>query len=394
MTKQTSATPEYRPFLTRIEALRGLCVLAVAGYHLASCKLNGVALFPYSPWEPASPIQHAIGRAALVLVPGHAAAVMFFVISGYVLRLSLAFGPQSFGLVTWTFVIRRLFRIYPMVFAGTIVFLVLTHWHLIKPKAESIEALGLRKIVANFLLLDISVNNTLWTLQVEMLMIPFILLFYFLERRFGIRPLVGIALATTALSFHGGWAFYGPLSHYFFAFALGMLIPTVGRDLFRQASQATVRRSVIVAVLALVLPGVFFGLYSRFSTIIQAYGATILISILSFRNDVSGLRVLDTWGVRKLGLISGSYYVLQLALFPFVLLVLEALIPASWSLQAPFLLGLILVPVCLLAIAPVMWLSYRAIEAPGTALGHRIARKPGVKTVVVSGSTVLDPGPP
>ena len=52
-----------------------------------------------------------------------------------------------------------------------------------------------------------------------------------LEKRFGIRPVAGIALLATMLSFTKRWALFPPLSHNFFAFVLGMLLPTIGREL-------------------------------------------------------------------------------------------------------------------------------------------------------------------
>jgi len=79
------------------------------------------------------------------------------------------------------------------------------------------------------LLLDSSINGVYWALQVEVLMAPIILLLYFVDRSYGTRPLIFIAVAATALSFSKHWAVWPPLSNNLYAFVIGMLVPTTGR---------------------------------------------------------------------------------------------------------------------------------------------------------------------
>jgi hypothetical protein len=52
--------------------------------------------------------------------------------------------------------------------------------------------LSLSTLVANFLLLDVSLNTTLWAIQLEVVMAPLIVLPYFLECRQGPRVLAVI----------------------------------------------------------------------------------------------------------------------------------------------------------------------------------------------------------
>jgi len=49
--------PESRPFFTRVESLRGLGALAVAGYHFSGWWVHGVALLPDYPWSNAGPFR-------------------------------------------------------------------------------------------------------------------------------------------------------------------------------------------------------------------------------------------------------------------------------------------------------------------------------------------------
>ena len=86
-----------------------------------------------------------------------------------------------------------------------------------------------RELFKNALLIDLTLNLSWWALQVELLMAPVIVALYFLERRYGPRPLVLIGLVASALAFKPSWAGWPPLSTNLFAFVFGMLVPTIGR---------------------------------------------------------------------------------------------------------------------------------------------------------------------
>src|ERR1700730_4851976 len=104
--------PEQRPFFTRIESLRGLGACAVAGWHMSGFTLHGVQLFPHLTWAGIGSVQNTLGKIAFVLLPGHAALMMFFVISGCVLRVSLQYGPQAWAAGVWRFASARGFRLF------------------------------------------------------------------------------------------------------------------------------------------------------------------------------------------------------------------------------------------------------------------------------------------
>src|SRR5262249_22205434 len=82
-----------RPFFGRVESLRGLGALAVAAFHIASWNLHGHPLLP--DLAKCEPLRSVFRRGDVRLIPGHAALMMFFVISGFVLRISLAYGPRQ-----------------------------------------------------------------------------------------------------------------------------------------------------------------------------------------------------------------------------------------------------------------------------------------------------------
>ncbi len=71
-------------------------------------------LLPVQQWIGVGSMQSAVGWVGLHLFPGHAALMGFFAISGFVLRISLQYGPQDFGRPERRFRVARLFRIYPI----------------------------------------------------------------------------------------------------------------------------------------------------------------------------------------------------------------------------------------------------------------------------------------
>lgn len=362
--------PAPRPFFPRIESLRGAGAVLIAAYHMSGWALHGARLLPEHPWTEAGATQNALGRLVLGLLPAHAALMVFFVISGFVLRIALQHGPTEVRAASVRFALARIFRIYPIVVASTLLVVILAA---LGQRGDPASALDLRTIVANALLLDVSFNTTLWALQIEVLAAPIILLLYFLERSRGTRPLVALAALTSILSFFDRWALWAPLSHNVFAFVLGLLGPTLGRRWVERPSRGAANGWAAGSLLALVLPLTLFGMYSRWSALIEAYAAFVLVCLAAYRGDLRVARVLDAAVLRRLGLASGSFYVLHMTVLPLLIALLAGVVPAAWSATAPLAVGLLTIAVCLTLFAPVAVAGYHLVEGPGIALGRRLA---------------------
>jgi peptidoglycan/LPS O-acetylase OafA/YrhL len=182
---QQMAARQARPFFTRVESLRGVGALAIAAYHFSGYALHGVLLLPHQAWSDVGNLQNAVGRLVLNLIPGHAALMMFFVISGFVLQVSLQYGPQRAGTAAVRFLIARVFRIYPIVIFGTLVVALANGWQTPPLPDRPAQPLDVATLLENFLLLDTTMNRTLWALQVEVLMAPIIVLVFLIERAYG-----------------------------------------------------------------------------------------------------------------------------------------------------------------------------------------------------------------
>ncbi len=338
--------------------------MAVAGYHFTGAAgVTGVILLRHVWWADAGPLRNAIGWVGLTLLPGHAALMTFFVISGFVLRVSLENGPRTVLAATTRFLIARLFRIYPILAVGVLLAAFTTF-----------ERFSPGRLAVNLLLLDVSMNSHLWALQVEMLMVPVILALFFLERRWGPWMVAGVALATTGLAFAPRWAVWPPLSVNLFAFAVGITLPSLGRRFAGGLSNRTATLWVVGSVAVLLTAGPSLGVYARFTSIIETYVAASLLSLVAYRLDLRVLRALDARCLRKLGAASGSYYVLHMATLPVGVAVATAVIPTAGSVAVRGVLGLGLIAVWVVAIAPLMVCVSLLVEVPGIALGRRLVR--------------------
>ncbi|CAN5189434.1 acyltransferase [soil metagenome] len=358
----TGKAPVMRPYFARIDSLRGVGALAVAGYHFAGWQLHRWPLVPQSLQQ---------------FLPGHAALMVFFVISGFVLRVALQYGPARSGPATAKFLLARFFRIYPAVTVA-ICFIAFVPYCYVPTSRIPFNSSSAWDIFRNIALLDITANGTFWALQVEMLMVPVILATWFLERRYGPKVVTGLVIATTALAFEPHWALWQPLSHNVFAFMLGMAIPTAGYDWAWSRSRRTATLVTALSLIAMVASGPWFGTYSHVGGLVQGYAAFVLVSMVTYRPDLLVCRVMDWPWLQRVGQAAGSIYVFHMATLVPTILLAHAVIPASWSDAAPVVAGVTVLTVWLLAISQLARLGFKYIETPGIALGRRVIKTCGL----------------
>lgn len=290
--------------------------------------------------------------------------MMFWVISGVVLGVSLSYGPQKAGTAIGRFVIARAFRIYPIVFISTLV-VALTAAALPVPGVPS--PIDPMTFIRNAVLLEVGMNGVLWALQVEILAIPVILGCYFAVRKLGLRYVALAGLFATALSFTGSWAIWPPFSRNIFAFVLGILIPTIGRDLTGRMSNRWAQLSALAAILGLLLAGPLLGFYSQWGAVIEAYSAAALISLLVYYKGFHWAAFLDSGITRLLGRVSGSIYVLHV---PITGAIGALLASNGVATSQPWF-----VPITLLLVFLISIVTFSLIEAPGIALGRNLIRR-------------------
>jgi peptidoglycan/LPS O-acetylase OafA/YrhL len=174
-----TAAPSRTNRITRLEAFRGLGATVVLLNHCLAMV----------PWGDGNPQVTAI-KLICTFVNGHAFLMGFFVISGYVLGLSLDAGQGREHNIR-RFYVRRVFRIYPA-HVVSIVFIAaaMLAFDRTHPAAAS-EAFGRMfaiplsavGVLLNWILIRIDMNPVVWTLAVEIAVSLLLPIFHWASRR-------------------------------------------------------------------------------------------------------------------------------------------------------------------------------------------------------------------
>lgn len=340
-------------FVPSLESLRGLAALAVCLFHACAIRL---------PSEPDA-VLVANGNPVRALFNGHGAVILFFVLSGYVLRLALErrsalpAGPLSLHFLT-----ARVFRIFPVAVA-TIALYSLAIWSIDGTR------LPLSRVILNALLIQCDLLGHFWTMQTELAGSALVLAAYLVERRLGIRPVLLLTMLLLPLSFLGR---AGQVTEHFhpgmlYTFMAGYLLARLPANDDRAAGRAAlILVAAAVAFCALRMHGQVFSQWRLLATVICS---AVMIHVLS---GTPGRTWLQWWPVRGLGTVSYSFY----AMHGFGL-------DLAQRMAGPIerLLGyrpLVIAALLLLAVGTSVVFavaSYLMIETPGMRLGRTISQR-------------------
>jgi peptidoglycan/LPS O-acetylase OafA/YrhL len=142
-----SSTPDRR--LVEVDALRGVAAMAVVGYHFTTRYLE----------------LYGTGATPSVSLPhGHFGVNLFFIISGFVIFMTLARTRQPMD-----FVVSRLSRLFPAYWvAVALTFAVTTIWGLAGKEVTPLQALANLTMIHGLAGVP-HVDGVYWTLEVELL---------------------------------------------------------------------------------------------------------------------------------------------------------------------------------------------------------------------------------
>jgi len=108
-----STSARERNFIVGLESIRGLAALSVALFHsFHLLPVDGIRVYDITLWNAPS-TDGLLMRLIMIPFNGGAAVSLFFVLSGFVLALSLRRDNRALELKAWAFVLRRFFGIYP-----------------------------------------------------------------------------------------------------------------------------------------------------------------------------------------------------------------------------------------------------------------------------------------
>jgi len=354
-----------------LDGLRGLAAVSVIFYHSIlhhEVLISGVLIVPI---QNLSSARDVLTKIFLFIFNGNNAVLLFFVISGLVLNLSLdKSATDQIAGTTIRFAVRRIFRLYPAMIVCMLAYFVLACLYRIVG-AIGFPAPDLWAVVKNATLIQIAWHGPSTTIQAELLAVPFILAFFYLTRFAGrVGGIVPLGYSLLAVS-HPGMVFNLPnMSGWLLAFAAGMSIADQ-----RMAGKFRANPAWLVWP-ALVCFG-FLRLFSNFDStdlsIAEIFAAMLLVEIVCFAPPVSMLhRILLSGSVQLLGKISYSLYLLNVLALLVVWSVVDRF---GWYETHALECGLLVGIVVTLISVPCAVISEKYVEQRGITLGFNFIRR-------------------
>jgi peptidoglycan/LPS O-acetylase OafA/YrhL len=352
-----------------LDGMRGLAALAVIFYHSILHHEYLVSTVLISPLHTMSTAGDVAIKLALMLFNGGNAVLLFYVLSGFVLHLSLDHSRGRPATVAINFVIRRLCRLYPALWLCMALFLALA-WLYHAMQWRGFPAPDAWVAAKNAMRVQIRWHGPSATIQVELLAIPFVLATFAAGRLLGTLGLLVCALYALVAMEQPLLAFnLTSMSSNLLAFAAGMLVADRRfAQVFENASQSGLWLLVCAGI---VLRGVL-SMNSTIGYIGQVCISAALVGGVYHASPECALRrFLQQRAVALLGRISYSLYLLNVIVLFIVWGAIDnRAIYAQYPLASGLLTGLVVSAISI----PLAVLSERYVERAGIRLGHRLSR--------------------
>lgn len=352
-----------------LDGLRGLAALAVIFYHAILHHEVLVSTVLVQPIQSLSSFRDIVTKIALMLFNGNSAVILFFVLSGFVLTLSLHRMQGSPVEILGKFMARRIFRLYPALFVCMLFYYALSVVYATLGQS-GFPVPDFARAMTNATLIDITWHGPSRTIQAEMLVVPFLLTFFALYRFFGVSALF-LALGYSIMAItNPAMVLWAPnMAGWLLSFAAGMLLAHPDcAQLFSKARTT----GIVMMALGLIFIRAFVGGVADATVI----GTTMLCMALVGSIHYGGNKAVDKALTHKipqfLGQISFSLYLLNVPL----LLV-------AWSITDRFGLygthaletGLVVGTIVSVATIPLAYIVTVKIEEPMIALGKKLTDK-------------------
>lgn len=357
-----------KPYLDQLTALRGLACLFVLAGHV-------IQVFNYMPAVAGSPSYWA-GQVIRGLFNAEGAVLLFFVLSGCVLALSLQNAAGLGRRAVAGFYIKRVFRLYPLLWLSTFVAIggvfvahrlldqgVFVTWLQLNLEAPVTPAHTLLSMAGIWTKYD----GPMWSLRVELIYSALFPLIYLLishprRRWWFIAALAAIALLPVPDPQYG--------TAFALSFGLGALIPFLPR---------AARPRILLpwaALIVLCYDRVMLSAYHPpdiLYDIIETIAAFVLV-----RDVYQGRRryvLLSYRPLIRIGELSFSVYLLHLPLLLMIFTAVAHVTGAAALLGHPALAQIGLGALTIAATLPLAALTYGFVEAPLHHAGRRFAAR-------------------
>lgn len=368
-------------FQPRIESIRGIAALNVGITHsMMVLSVDGNGLFWSQGIQNMQSLQGILTRLIIGVCNGGLSVLIFFLISGYVLGLSLDREKRMTAGVWGKFAIKRIFRIFP---AHIVALFFIAVYQLFFLKIMNYpnttvwfswwyktEYSGM-EMLKNSILYSVSMNHIAWSLKVEFIASLFIPALHLINRRFSpALDALMIFLLVVLAYYHQE---YKPFA-FLFIFYLGMMMPEYGKRLIGFLSRYLNGNLILLlSFIIMIFPSLIF--QKNFSHFLwEAAGAFVLMSILQFGEGVRFSRILETRWVRSFGKISYSFYLYHFIVLYVCSTIFIPHVPEGLLREYPLLFS---VGLCLISIGitlPISACSYRVIEFNFIDIGKRLIK--------------------
>jgi peptidoglycan/LPS O-acetylase OafA/YrhL len=346
-----------------LDGLRGWAAVIVVFFHsvLAMDARPWVKILYTEIWR----LQRGDESIKIIasLINGQTAVSLFFLLSGAVLFRSLERGKlRLLTFLTWP--LQRALRIYPGLISALLLAWLVTWTMAANWPATFRSPPMLPELLSNMALFSYSVLGLTYTLQAEMLAIPFFLVAAVLiawNGPIGSAIVLGSAIVVSFYPLPVVPPFF---SQFLIFFALGIFVT---------GSAGILAARVLAPVWPLTLFGflfvrAFFYYWAPGSLIAQGAFGFFLLSI-AYHGRTSLNALMETRLSQFLGRISYSLYLINVP-FLWIFLKLVTVQPALTS--HPVLAGSAIALVLLAISIPLAWLNERYVERPGVRLGRKL----------------------
>jgi peptidoglycan/LPS O-acetylase OafA/YrhL len=292
------------PYLLRLQSVRGIAALAVAAFH-------SLRVLTYSPSEAKTL------RIIMNVIYGPGAVFVFFILSGFVLGLTLTKENPYHIQACADFIKRRFFRLFPATFFTCLLYALVRHYisqneNMGTQYVES-SSVTLSEFLKNVFLISTSINAVTWSMQVEWLfslLLPCAFLFgarslNFHGSLFVLLVLVCIFLNWTAFGLGPDTA---PWSYLFMCYSGWMLAlyRTPLTAAYTRLSPSVLYLLITLAVIICITTPHFGNNFELFTL-----GTTFLLGVIAFDAAPKLFSFLDSKGLISLGNYSYSFYLLN-----------------------------------------------------------------------------------
>ncbi|MBZ9852784.1 acyltransferase [Mesorhizobium sp. CA13] len=346
----------------QLDGLRGYAAISVAFFHtITALDYSQVQRIEWTVYWKIPDFYGRLTKLVFALLNGETPVVIFFVLSGAVLVKSLmrSGGDGPFPVVAWQFLVRRFFRIYP-----PLLLCLLACWTAFNLIARPISV---DDLVKNIFLYDFKVNGATWTLNIEMLAAPLILVAFFAFRYFKEAGFVLAIIAISAAFVHV-YPAAPPVNIrlVWTCFALGMLIPTrVGEfAAYLLPKYAWIPSLAVMFFARHMIEDVGSAFW------VHRIAAAALVTSIYYGKAGRFGEFLERPISLFLGEISYSFYLYAV----FVMQIIDGPFKAwPWAVSHPLEVGLPLSVVVVLLTIPIAMASYRWVEKPSIWMGNKVA---------------------